>query len=379
MSGRHWRQALAALAVVAVVFSSGCWDFRQLNERAFVLMIGIDRGPNGKGYHVTTQKIIGQYLTGAQAGTGGGGQQRRPWIIRQADGETVMKAIDQIRMGIHRDLEFAHLKVIVISDEVVKEEDLIDFDYFSRALKIPETAFIAVAHGRAADVVSAPNQAEDLPALYVYHGYTGRYARTEAIVGFPVWYVLTRVATMFLRDAAASGLGLDNGEVNFAGTAVWSGSRFAGWLSPFETRLLSFYLHMKEVDDYLIAPKRETMRNSQGSSRYWADWDPDGTVVLHVKMSLSGDLLTTAQPVITLEDEDKLEATLSQQAKENTENFLRHLQSINSDPLGFGEKLREVDNSAPEVQSFAAWHEAYQKARLDVQSTVTFSNRGYIR
>lgn len=155
----------------------------------------------------------------------------------------------------------------------------------------------------------------------------------------------------------------------------------AGWLSEGETAMLNFFLGFKGVDDFLQTEDEPclSLRLTRGQVKRWADWDPDGTVVLHLRIQTAGMLVASDGPIVTPADEIRAENALAEEQKKKVEALLHHLQELASDPLGFGERLRRVDSTAPEVQSRQAWEEAYQRARVEVDSGVTFYERGLVR
>lgn len=197
----------------------------------------------------------------------------------------------------------------------------------------------------------------------------------------PVWHVANRTAPNPLQDTVMGGLKLDKGEANFGGAAVWKGRQMAGWLTPEETSILTFLMRLKQPDDFLISSGAPgvAMRIAGGRSNYWTDWDPDGTVVLHVRITTRGDLVSSDRPVITPADQAAVSDKLAGVQRDKVSDLLRHLQGMGSDPLGFGERLRRVDSTAPEVQDQAAWLKAYAGARISIDSNVVVDLRGYSR
>ncbi|MBT2648415.1 Ger(x)C family spore germination protein [Bacillus sp. ISL-34] len=145
------KKLILFLMVICTTFTSGCWDKTELNEMAIVSAVGLDRNKEGK--LVGTFQIINP---GNVAGAlQGGGGTNPPISIYRATGDNVLELDSIASTKISRDMYFAHANLIVIGEELAKEEGLNDiFDAFERSPEFRATTRIVIARGvKAKDII----------------------------------------------------------------------------------------------------------------------------------------------------------------------------------------------------------------------------------
>ncbi|CAH0251930.1 Spore germination protein B3 [Peribacillus simplex] len=145
------KKLILFLMLISTTFTSGCWDKTELNEMAIVSAVGLDRNKEGK--LVGTFQIINP---GNVAGAlQGGGGTNPPISIYRATGDNVLELDSIASTKISRDMYFAHANLIVIGEELAKEEGLNDiFDAFERSPEFRATTRIVIARGvKARDIV----------------------------------------------------------------------------------------------------------------------------------------------------------------------------------------------------------------------------------
>ncbi|MEY8191646.1 Ger(x)C family spore germination protein [Peribacillus simplex] len=145
------KKLILFLMLICTTFTSGCWDKKELNEIAIVSAVGLDRNKEGK--LVGTFQIINpSNVAGALQGGGG---TNPPISIYRATGDTVLELDSFASTKISRDMYFAHANLIVIGEELAKEEGLNDiFDAFERSPEFRATTRIVIARGvKARDIV----------------------------------------------------------------------------------------------------------------------------------------------------------------------------------------------------------------------------------
>jgi len=91
---------------------SGCWNYIEINEQANVSGIAIDKGQNGKKYHITAELIsISSGEKGAGVSTS----------IVEADGNTILETIRRMISISSKKLYFGHCRVMVLSKDIAEE------------------------------------------------------------------------------------------------------------------------------------------------------------------------------------------------------------------------------------------------------------------
>ncbi|MDM5293391.1 Ger(x)C family spore germination protein [Peribacillus simplex] len=151
------KRSVLLLMLICTTFTSGCWDKKELNEMAIVSAIGVDKNKDGK-LVATFQIINPSNVAGALQGGGG---TNPPISIYRASGDNILEMDSVASTKISRDMYFAHANLIVISEEIAKEEGInAIFDAFERSPEFRATTRIVIARG-----VKARNIVETLTAI----------------------------------------------------------------------------------------------------------------------------------------------------------------------------------------------------------------------
>lgn len=141
------------------VLLSGCWDRTEINDVAFVLGTTVDREKDG--YRVGMLIALPGNMGGPLAG---GAQGKKPYMIQTEVGATLREVLEKLQLQLSRRLFFAHRRVLLLGEDVMKEEDILPLmDNVLRNAESRLTTFIAVTHGRAIDLLGADVKLERFP------------------------------------------------------------------------------------------------------------------------------------------------------------------------------------------------------------------------
>jgi spore germination protein KC len=157
------RILLILVFFVSTLFLSGCWSKKELTDLAIVAALGIDK--NEQGRYVGTMQIInpGNVTSGMQ---GGGGSQGPPISIVTGSGDSIVELSRRASRKLSRRLYYAHTNLIVISEELAKEESISNIlDPLERDAQFRSTAIIVIAQGsKASDIVKVLTAIDKIPS-----------------------------------------------------------------------------------------------------------------------------------------------------------------------------------------------------------------------
>ncbi|WP_394184749.1 Ger(x)C family spore germination protein [Metabacillus halosaccharovorans] len=138
----------------------GCWDRRELKEIGIVSAIGIDRNPE------TGEILFTSQVANPSALKPEGGGTTPPIKVISSTGDTVYKAIRNVNQKFDRNNFYAHNKVIVIGEQLAKEEILPVLDAITRGKESRGYVWICIAKDmQARQILSINNQGiEQVPA-----------------------------------------------------------------------------------------------------------------------------------------------------------------------------------------------------------------------
>ncbi|MCQ6276098.1 Ger(x)C family spore germination protein [Bacillus sp. V3B] len=160
-----------------VVFLSGCWSRKELNELAIAVALGIDKTEDG--YLVTVQIINPSELAG-QVKSG------RTEIVRfTKTGDTVFEAGRMLSTDAPRRIYLAHLRQIIFGEELAREGIGKTLDMLSRHHEMRTDFYITVAKGStASEILNVQTALEPMPANKLFSALQNSeeiWARTKAV------------------------------------------------------------------------------------------------------------------------------------------------------------------------------------------------------
>jgi spore germination protein KC len=151
---------LYVMISILIIFLSGCWSRSELNELAIVTSMGIDKTENG--YMVSVQIVNPSEIAG-QSASG-----RTEVVSFMKSGETVYDAIRHLTTDAPRRIYVAHLRLVVIGEELAKEGIGKALDVLSRQHELRSDFFITVAKGTTAyDVLNVQTALEKIPSIKI--------------------------------------------------------------------------------------------------------------------------------------------------------------------------------------------------------------------
>lgn len=364
---RYRSNPLLPVALAVAVLLGGCWDFYDTDERALVLMLGIDQGDQAP-VRVTVQLFIprGEVQEPTTSGE---------FRVISREGVTVGDALDEIRGLLYRELELGHTKVVVLGESIARA-GLQNQDWLWRTRRLAGTTYLTTTAGPARGMLETPTPPVAIPALFVYHSLRSTHNVSARNLPVYLWQAFSRLEDP-LRDLFVPRLATLAQGLRVNGSGVFAGGHLVGWLTPEETASLARALNIR-YEGEIAAPTggRSPMSGhlTGGSSRRGVRRGPDGRLILWVHLRAEAELQDRGgRPLRTAESE--LSAALAEQCR----SMLKHLQGLGSDPLGFGELLRQMYPRHPAVGSAEAWHRAYAAAGLDVRALVRVRTAGFTR
>ncbi|MEK4348070.1 Ger(x)C family spore germination protein [Paenibacillus sp. FSL P4-0184] len=124
---------------------TGCWDSVELNRRAIVSGVAIDRGPTeAEKYVLSFQVIIADEISGENArGTS-------PVVVYKGSGRSMFEALANASRQTARFLSLGHIRVIVISEKFAREGIKDMMDMLERESETRLTSLLFISKGQPA-------------------------------------------------------------------------------------------------------------------------------------------------------------------------------------------------------------------------------------
>jgi spore germination protein KC len=171
----------AFLCVIILILNtlvfSGCWGKRELEERAFVTMLGIDKGDTQPILLTAVVPIPRTIFGGGGLGSGGD----TSTIVLSATGTNINSALANVERMSSRDLTTSQMSYLILGEEFAKDDVGHVVDVFARSLEFRHNTLVAVCRGRAYDFLMNFSYLEEAePAVYL----AGLIDRTFRTLGY---------------------------------------------------------------------------------------------------------------------------------------------------------------------------------------------------
>lgn len=196
---------------------TGCWSQLELNERAFVAGIYVDKAANGNMEISLSFTLPNRLVPGDLGGSGTSGN---PYTILSATGKSFTEAYKKIQSTITRNISWGHTRIIIISEEMARDgiKDILEFVVREPSLNINQA--LLIAPGKAKDIEKLTPIFERFPST-IPISFTQRKVTVdtttkdflEAYNGDMIVGLLSKKIMKMLSEGGKEGLFVSPGEM----------------------------------------------------------------------------------------------------------------------------------------------------------------------
>lgn len=252
-SNNNVRSLKGILSILVLLFLTGCWSSNEIEEIGLSVGLALDEGKEstiekelkqqGGGYN-QTEKITMTYQIVNPQGTGseskGGGSQQKPYLNISETGDSIHQMSREISLRSERPIFGPHLKVIVISEDLVRKyrlEQLVDQQL--RDNEIRPSCLVFISKGRANETLESKESGK-IPTFRLIGISDNEYRTTRILPPMPLAKLEGKIhsGSSFLLQNVIS----TNGEVKFSGASVITGKtkKLLGFLNEEEMEGLTW-------------------------------------------------------------------------------------------------------------------------------------------
>ncbi|WHY92185.1 Ger(x)C family spore germination protein [Neobacillus cucumis] len=358
---------------------TGCWSQLELNERAFVAGIYIDKAANGNMEVSLSFTLPNRLVPGDLGGAGSSG---KPYSIQSATGKSITEAYKKIQATLTRNISWGHTRIIIISEEVAREgiKDILEFVIREPSLNINQT--ILIAPGKAKEIEELTPIFERFPS-FIPISFTQRKVTLDTTTknflevenGDMIVGLLSKKYIKMLSEGGKKGLFVSPGEMalfqnyKMVGKLDTKIGRGAFWLrnlikgtevtikSPTDQKLVS-----------LLVTNAHTKIHPSRNEPF--TFNVDVTSQANISESQSNVNLSNEKDVA------QLERTAEKQIRNRIEASIKASQDVKADVFQFGEYLSWYK---PKIWKGVKedWPEVYhQKAKINVRLDLQIKRLG---
>lgn len=382
--------------IVSIPTLSACWDTREVNDLAIAVALGIDKSED-KGYTVSVQ-ILNPSEVASQTAGGGSGYDT-PVTTYTSSGKILFEAIRKLTQQTPRKLYLAHLRIIVIGEEVAKEGIYNAIDFLSRDPELRTDFYIIVSKdSKAEDVLRILTNIEKLPANKLYESLeassdawavTGKVNLNDLlndIVSEGKQPVLTGIK---IKGDPKIGTSPDNvqsiypkAELVYDGMAAFRNNKLVGWLDEEESKGLNYVkgtvkstLIVTDMNDGQVG-----IELIKSSAEIIPHFGVGSTPTIEVKITGEANIGEVNTNLDLLKDHvfSELEKKTNEKIKDNITSAIEKAQKeYKADIFGFGDKIHKEDPKKWE-EIKTNWTEIFPTIQVEVKVDIKIRRTGTI-
>lgn len=336
--------------ILILLLLSGCWDLKEIEEIGFVLAVALDpnydqeiedhfeietKKPATHMFKTTYQVVIPSVL-----GEGNSLEEKAFFNISTV-GRTNFKSNRNILARESRRLNYEHLKVLIINEQLVKDmfmEKLVDF--FIRDHEMRRDTLLFIADGDGEKILGQKLPLEIAPAISIkmiqenYQAHHGMQA--DFNIGELSKKVLEQKSFLVPRIVE------NKGDFKIAGAAVIHSNKFKGWLG--EEDIDGYNILTNDTENAVVeATFKEELfvyetSNFNTSIKYT---QKDGKDYFHLLIKSEGSFVENWVDNIKLSEQETIEQLQKEVAKELENKAKKIIEKLQHqfyvDAYGFGD------------------------------------------
>lgn len=374
------------LLCLAMISLTGCWDRKELNDRAILLGWGMDYKEGS--YHATAQLATTSQFNAEQGGAGKGSS----FVTSVGKGKNIRSAADDMDLRLSRSLFAGHRRSILIGEDLAKHGIAKVVDEYSRYIIVRlRTDIFIVKGGTANEILKQQYPFERIPVLGIFKIHSHLVAGAETALRdfliaassegstpvLPVLQVMKKVELENKKNNA------NESTIQFAGIAAFDDQlKLIGYLDA-KTNAMRHWI-MGNIKDLSLTPDvPEENGNMAVDSRQLKS---DVTVelngenaVIKIRLSGNGNILENNTDLDLAKSENILlmQKALNKDVEQEALKAVQKAQKLNADVFGFGQIVhRKYPHRWKTMQK--NWKQTFGRAKIEVTSNIVIRKTGQI-
>lgn len=228
------------LILTLPIFLAGCWDKVEIEDRGFVVSLGIDKfkddkaamfddGKNNNRYTVTMSLPNVETLVGT-------GSKEDSESVKTSASETVSAAMRLIDSYSSEKLYFGHTKAVILGEELLKDRELLKeaVDALERNRLLSRKLVVLATTDDVKTVLEAKIPGEPLVGVFLANFY--RNSESTSAMTFRQDLEGMNRHLRYSGDVLVPQISLEDDKLKLGGAAVINDFQLAGWLNDKQTR-----------------------------------------------------------------------------------------------------------------------------------------------
>ncbi|MEA5084006.1 MAG: Ger(x)C family spore germination protein [Lachnospiraceae bacterium] len=267
------------LSVFCMVLLCGCYDSKEIDERNFVISVGIDKGDNGK---IEVALGIAKPDTKSESSVAE--------EIKTIEGNTFAQALKLTSSTDSQSMYFGHTKNVVFGNEILKDSNAMEeiLDTMVRNNDFSLKIIMLSSKGNAKDCIELVEKSDNGEGLYIWDFYKNNANETEAT---------TRLELKDMEESFRLGnsvvipiISVEADKIVIGGGAVADKNGLVGYLDDDE---MEGYLWVAEnCTGHMVQANSadELIPIAISKSDCKVDFKDDGKLICNIKIDVRGNV-----------------------------------------------------------------------------------------
>lgn len=369
------KMLLTIILLIMTVLTGGCWDVEEIDRRVSTNALFIDVGSTANIRIGTVFNVPGTLLPPVI----GTEQQfeKRNYVITAED-NSITDAWTKLQAKSERNIFFGQLRAIILTEDIARGDINNLLDFIGRFPSVPPNTNILVTKADPKQLLDLKNDSNNIPGNYVDLFFQTPNKRNLAIP-IDLWRVLAQLDNK-TSDPHLPLIKAAEGSYDISGTALFSANHFVGELDLEETKTLAL---VKGCSGNTMTVSLNnggyvSFKEIKSKSTITPKLDVNGNLTFGIITKVGGSIVETNPRKTELTEEDKriIINNAENQIETKINNLFDKLKSLNSDPVGLGEKFRV---KYPDQWQKSSWHQIYPNINLNVETKFKIDNTGLFR
>lgn len=349
------------LAFILLVTQVGCWSSKEVEELSIYTGLSLDKGEltpleqdlekKGSRYFkknkiTVSVQIVPKKSSGSPNQQGGGGGQEPNYNNITGTGDSLLEIFRQLSLRLDRPVIYHHLKVMVVSTELAKQQTMQQLmDFVLRDNDIRPSCLVFLSKGRA-DSTLVTKYKEEVPSIHILYMLRNHFRTSKVMKGVNLSeldglmhskksYILQNI-TESDGELEFSGAGIIKGDTgHWIGTLGQQDVESIGWITgDVKGGAVKTYDKRNEAITYEIKSVKSKITTKVTESN---------DISFHVEIESKGRLIENwddkADPTET-QNMKEAEKEFEEQVTSRIKSLMHKLQSeYKVDVAGFGDHL----------------------------------------
>lgn len=393
MCRRCGRFLLASAISVMLVLLAGCWSSNEIEDLALSTGLALDNGQpapiekefeaKGSTYSkrnrvMVTIQVVPIHSKGSEGKSQSG--QQSAYMNVSASGDSVFEIFRQFSIRLDRPIIGHHLKVVVISVELLRKQSIEQItDFLLRDNNVRPSTLVYISEGSARETLMT-KKSNEVPSFHIAGMHRNR-SRTSKVLS-PVTLTKLDSMTHSRRSFVLQTLVTGGGETQLSGAGIINGStgRFIGDLNQEDTECLAWLNGEGDagpIKTYNSNGQPITYELKSMKSKITPQTEGE-RISFKVDIETEGRLIETWDEFhpTTSEYAKQVEQQVEDKLAEMMQHLMGKLQSkYKTDVAGFGQRLA-IKKPAAWRKVKDDWDEAFSRSEVTFDYKVKITDFG---